>query len=507
MHLTVGALLGQPGLNLELRVPGQLERHVRWVQVSELIATSPPYLRGGDVILNEDRWQHDPHPEAYIRSLVAADAAAFGCGLRAGGDDVSDALVDACAAANLTLFVVPSATPFVAVIERFVELLRKDSEAQLLETIDRSTRLAKALGRPGTNVGTHLLSILRDDLGVDVWLVDHTGRLIAAHGNERTLSADALVGRPTTQIPTLAHALGLEAVPVGGTSARTWLLVATRATTDADTIITQTVPFLASALARDWAELEAERRYASELIDLILDGQERLAAVRLEALGYEVDRPMLAVVLSGSSRQDVLAYVRRAAEQLRLYAVVALQDDTVTMVVQDRMARRPELLAEELHTLLGGDWVIGVGNPSTDVRGLRRSIIQAREAGVLASTRRAGHTWAAADSLSTHRVLLELKDPVVLASFADSLIGPILRHDEERSSQLVHTLTTFLEENGQYNQTASKLHVHVNTLRQRLARCEELTNRSLSRMEDRVDLFLALRAITAQAKPLPDRVD
>ena len=36
--------------------------------------------------------------------------------------------------------------------------------------------------------------------------------------------------------------------------------------------------------------------------------------------------------------------------------------------------------------------------------------------------------------------------------------------------------------------------MHVNTLRLRLARVEELTGRSLADMETRVDLFIALRA-------------
>ncbi|HTI27611.1 MAG TPA: helix-turn-helix domain-containing protein, partial [Kutzneria sp.] len=36
------------------------------------------------------------------------------------------------------------------------------------------------------------------------------------------------------------------------------------------------------------------------------------------------------------------------------------------------------------------------------------------------------------------------------------------------------------------------LHLHVNTLRYRMSRVEELTARDLSRFADRVDLFLAL---------------
>jgi DNA-binding PucR family transcriptional regulator len=39
------------------------------------------------------------------------------------------------------------------------------------------------------------------------------------------------------------------------------------------------------------------------------------------------------------------------------------------------------------------------------------------------------------------------------------------------------------------------LHLHVNTVRYRVERIEELTGRDLSRLEDRVDVFLALRSL------------
>jgi PucR family transcriptional regulator, purine catabolism regulatory protein len=57
----------------------------------------------------------------------------------------------------------------------------------------------------------------------------------------------------------------------------------------------------------------------------------------------------------------------------------------------------------------------------------------------------------------------------------------------------VHTLEPFLRSGGQWQATAGALTIHVNTLRHRLKRVEELTGRSLQRMEDRVDFFLALR--------------
>jgi DNA-binding PucR family transcriptional regulator len=58
----------------------------------------------------------------------------------------------------------------------------------------------------------------------------------------------------------------------------------------------------------------------------------------------------------------------------------------------------------------------------------------------------------------------------------------------------VHTLEAFLGCSGSWNRCAAELHVHVNTLRYRIRRIEELTGRDLGTLENRVDFFLALHA-------------
>ena len=58
-------------------------------------------------------------------------------------------------------------------------------------------------------------------------------------------------------------------------------------------------------------------------------------------------------------------------------------------------------------------------------------------------------------------------------------------------------MRTFLETGGRWQETADLLHVHVNTLRNRLERVESLTGRRLDSTPDRVDLWLALQASNA----------
>ena len=71
---------------------------------------------------------------------------------------------------------------------------------------------------------------------------------------------------------------------------------------------------------------------------------------------------------------------------------------------------------------------------------------------------------------------------------------PVRDHDRLRDSELETTLRVFLANDGQFGATATALYVHVNTLRNRLAKITELTGRDVARTEDRVDLYLALEA-------------
>jgi DNA-binding PucR family transcriptional regulator len=80
-------------------------------------------------------------------------------------------------------------------------------------------------------------------------------------------------------------------------------------------------------------------------------------------------------------------------------------------------------------------------------------------------------------------------------SFRNRLLGPLVEYDRAHASDLVHTLDTFLSCDASWTRCAKTLHIHVNTLRYRLQRVEQLTGRELDRFSDRVDLYLALQVL------------
>ncbi|MCR3737893.1 PucR C-terminal helix-turn-helix domain-containing protein [Actinomadura glauciflava] len=101
---------------------------------------------------------------------------------------------------------------------------------------------------------------------------------------------------------------------------------------------------------------------------------------------------------------------------------------------------------------------------------------------------------AGATALDSYAWLLASVPERTRSSFRARMLGPLEEYDSTRQADLVHTLEVFLSCSGSWSRTATRLHVHVNTLRYRIRRIEDLTGRDLGRLEDRVDFFLALRA-------------
>jgi DNA-binding PucR family transcriptional regulator len=138
---------------------------------------------------------------------------------------------------------------------------------------------------------------------------------------------------------------------------------------------------------------------------------------------------------------------------------------------------------------------IGVGSLADDCRSLRRSLIEARHACRAAAARSRGPDHASYADVGSHRLLLDLQDVDTLGAFSAALLDPIVEHDRRHGSELLATLSRFLDLDCQWQTTADALYVHVNTLRHRLGRIEQLTGRRLQSTDSRVDFFLAVRAL------------
>ncbi|GEA14688.1 transcriptional regulator [Moorella sp. E308F] len=81
-----------------------------------------------------------------------------------------------------------------------------------------------------------------------------------------------------------------------------------------------------------------------------------------------------------------------------------------------------------------------------------------------------------------------------LARFYHSILGSLDRPEVKNREVLLETLRVYLESEGNVMAAAEKLYVHRNTLRYRLQRIEELLGRDLDSPDERLAIWLALKA-------------
>ena len=102
------------------------------------------------------------------------------------------------------------------------------------------------------------------------------------------------------------------------------------------------------------------------------------------------------------------------------------------------------------------------------------------------------HTTVSMQDLGVSGLLLQLDDPRQLLEFADRTLHDVREHDRTRGTQLLHTLRTYLDQDLRRSRTAQALHVHPNTVTQRLQRIEILTALDLAQPSAVVQIRAAL---------------
>src|SRR5947208_13601617 len=88
------------------------------------------------------------------------------------------------------------------------------------------------------------------------------------------------------------------------------------------------------------------------------------------------------------------------------------------------------------------------------------------------------------------------EDPAELQRFYSETVEPLVAYDEQyETSQLVRTLETFLDADGNVAGTAQRLFTHRHTVRYRLERVKELSGLDMGSTDGREKLSLGLKAM------------
>jgi DNA-binding PucR family transcriptional regulator len=492
----VRALLGMPELRLRLRSGDELlDRPVTRLYGTEL-PDPARYLSGGELVLSGLLWHREAADcEVFVASLAHAGVAALAAS-EPEARELPSTLVDACARHGVPLLEVPVDLSFATITERVVLELA-----------------AERMGDAGTMLGRHrrLLTVVAEglpalveagarELGASCSVLSTTGRLVAGAEVDRPdalvrdfLRADRLpkVVRGTTLLPVAER---------GGGRLTGWILVVA-----GDLAHDEVAAELASLVALERSRIAQgrviENRAAGPLLRLVLDGSAAPGELRsrMSAAGFDPDAPLRVLALSASDRRVDLAaavleeLVARIAPRA-LVATIGPQVFAVTPADVENVADTARKALRALEPGLDSTrLLLGISSP-VGVAGLRGALEEASHARRLGEARAGRVCVVAGEEIALHQLLLAGVPEELRASVRRRLLGAVLDYDAEHGTDLVGTLRVFLDDSGSWTAAAAKLHVHVNTLRYRIGRVEELLGVDLGSFTIRVDLYLALHS-------------
>ncbi|MFD0397881.1 helix-turn-helix domain-containing protein [Kitasatospora sp. NPDC127121] len=247
---------------------------------------------------------------------------------------------------------------------------------------------------------------------------------------------------------------------------------------------------------------ETENRVRGELLTDLLTAPDRDPAgltARGRRLGVDLARPHLVLVAEPAEPAGPPVPDRgRLAGAARRYlfgsrGVSAEHGEAVVLLVPE--AGDPEeaarQAAERLARLAGFPVTVGAGRPAAGPPALAASYAEGlRCVRALRVLGRAGE-GASARALGFLGVLLG--DGHDVDGFVGSALGPLLAYDARRGTELVRTLRAYFDCGGSLTRAKDELHVHVNTVVQRLDRVEALLGPDWNHPERSLELQLALR--------------
>jgi sugar diacid utilization regulator len=203
-------------------------------------------------------------------------------------------------------------------------------------------------------------------------------------------------------------------------------------------------------------------------------------------------------------RNRVLAAAERAARASAPGSLAAVIDTVGHVVVLQPAGGDAEVrrvagaVARELRSSLHGfTFAIGHSRLATDPVDLYRAGNEALLAANVAVAGAEDEAVLAFEETGAYRLLLPAmsEDPAELQRFFAETVRPLVMYDEQYETDLVQTLETFLNADGNVAGTAQRLYTHRHTVRYRLERVRDLTGLDVSSTDGREKLGLGLKAM------------
>lgn len=241
---------------------------------------------------------------------------------------------------------------------------------------------------------------------------------------------------------------------------------------------------------------EVELRLRRQLIDDLLEGTDETSAyARAEAVGHDLQRTHYVVVVhwpGNAADGSFTRAVEQATATTATRPLITRRGDRVVLLTEER-PNDGAVHAALAHELGTPDGAIGVSTRCESPDGVPRCYQEALRALEVrqSSRQRSGTTFF--DDLGLYRILGPGNDLRELEGFVREWLGRLIDYDAGHDTELVETLSRYFDCGGNYDDAAAALTVHRSTLRYRLQRIREISDRDLADVDTRLNLQVATR--------------
>ena len=514
---TLSQLLELPSLGLRLIQAGPGDPEMSWVSITELLGLSD-YLEGGEIIMTTglQLGPEDPGWRDFVAGLSRARVAAIGFGVGVNHDTVPAPLIMAASTYRVALFEIPLPVPFIAVSKAVAELLRADELRAARSALQVQLRLLDG-ARGGQDPAEVLASIAQA-----------TGRQLALLSGADTV----LASTQGFQAEQTEHA---ELVALDDEGSLKLAIAGTAPLTpEGSSVIAAGAMALGFGIRSDRASERAERGRWELLAERILSGALPASGIEILSPGLTLPECVRAVAVQGSP-EGISAWRSEPRHGIaRLITATEELPGGLALAWQLVPGDDPDAAIARI-TEHGLDAAVGRSVPRASapvsVRSARARLRDLPGRASLYAEPRVPHTvWADRDAPFLEAVLgLGPSEDHGARALARQVLGPLAEPGEGRDAgdghgsplaepdtgdtpsdsvaeaqaeRLSHadrallrdTLAALFTSDGQRGPAAAALGVHRNTLRDRIARIERLTGRSLASAADRAELWFALSA-------------
>lgn len=433
---------------------------------NELLVTN-----AGSIVDNEVEW------DRLIHDLD--DAHVAGVAIRLATDERLPAgLIDAADRHAVPLITFPATVELDGALGAVVAALLNAHEQRLDRVLDIHQRFNSIVldGGGEIEIATTLHSLL--DCGIAV--IDRAGRPTTV------VPADAADGTDLATVPAARQSIALGEQEYGEIVALTG---AGELDDDRRLALQRAALAIAVRLAHASAVAAEQERFAARSLEELIAGTPgEIADVveRASSFGWNLTKSRAVLLASVDPWTDpehlgtslgTIAFAARAT--LGRDAIVWTRSTSVAALVapdsSDPAERRriADRLREELNQRVTLVTVsIGVGRCVDDPLHLQHSYVEASRAVDVGRWAKGRHVTEVYDELGLERLLASTPADD-LAEFVEQAIGQLVEHDRSHDTELVETLGMWLETHNMA-EAARRLHVHYNTLKNRLDRIESI---------------------------------